>query len=563
MRKIRRGSAALATVATLALALTACSSSDEGDSPSDDGTDASATGVTIDDAHSVGAMADFKAGTTFKATEPVDFTLMYRDHPNYPVKDDWSILKHLKDDHNVSFTRTDVPLADWDNKKSLLIGSGDFPEIVPVSYAGQETQFVASGALLPVSDYFQYMPNFEKKAKDWGIEAEIDTHKQENGKVYILPGMREVPDVQYSVLINEDMWTKAGITEDPATWDEFAEDLKKVKEANPEVKYAFSDRWNQTPSPLGALLQMMAPNYKTEAGWDQAAMTFDQDAKKFVVAGTSDNYKTLVTYLAGLVSDGSLDPEITQTDDQAIQKFITGQSATISGNTQYSTDIGAKLADAGKSDLKMRLLTLPAGPKGDNLRGSQLTSGVMISAKAKDDPHFKALLQYVDWLYFSDEGLEFAQWGVEGETFQKAADGTRSLLPGIDWNGINPDAGDNPKMLNTDFGFSNGVFMLANGSTKDLVQSVMPQATKDWVNEVLDRKTLLPVKPSASLNEAELEQASLLETQVKDAVNTATAEFITGKKPLSDWDSYVKEIDGLGGTQLTELYNTGYQRAQG
>ncbi|GAB2450765.1 extracellular solute-binding protein [Xylanimonas ulmi] len=561
MRKIRRGSAALASVATLALALTACSSGgDDNASPNETGGTSEAT---IDDAHSVGAMDDFAAGTTFKATEPVDFSLMYRDHPNYPVKDDWSILQHLDSDHNVTFTRTDVPLADWDNKKSLLIGSGDFPEIVPVTYAGQETQFVASGALLPVSDYLQYMPNFEQKVKDWGIQAELDTHKQEDGKLYILPGLREVPDVQYSVLINEEMWEKAGITEDPATWDDFAEDLKKVKDANPEIKYAFSDRWNQTPSPLGAFLQMTAPNFKTEAGWDQAAMTFDQDAKKFEVAGTSANYKDLVTYVSGLVSDGTLDPEITQTDDQAIQKFITGQSATISGNTQYSTDIGAKLADAGKSDLKMRLLTLPAGPKGDNLRGSQLTSGVMISAKAKDDPHFKALLQYIDWQYFSDEGLEFAQWGVEGETFQKGSDGARTLLPGIDWNGINPDAGDNPKLLNTDFGYSNGVFMLANGSTRDLVQSVMAQDTKDWVNSILDRKTLLPVKPSAGLNEAELEQTSLLETQVKDAVNTATAEFITGKKSLSDWDAYVAQIDGLGGSQLTELYNTAYQRSQG
>ncbi|WP_425955180.1 extracellular solute-binding protein [Xylanimonas sp. McL0601] len=559
MRNIRRSSAAVATVATLALALTACSSGGNDDTTSGDAS-AAADGVSIDDAHSVGAMADFKAGDVFKATEPVEFSLMYRDHPNYPVKEDWSIFKHLKADHNVSFTRTDIPLADWDAKKALAINGGDAPELIPVTYPGQETQFVAGGAILPVSDYIQYMPNFEQKVKDWGLQDEIDTHKQADGKFYQLPGLREIPDVQYSVAVNDDMWAKAGITEDPATWDEFAADLKKVKEANPEIKYSYSERWNQNPAPLGALLQMMSPNFKTAAGWGYSAATFNTDTKKFELTATSDSYKQLVSFISGMVSDGSLDPEITQTDDQAIQKFINGESASISSNTQtIDLDLRQKAADAGKT-IKTHLITLPAGPAGDYLSGSRLVSGIMIGAKAAEDPHFKALLQYIDWLYYSDEGIEFAQWGVEGETFEKGADGKRALIGDLDWNGINPNATANSKKLNADFGYSNGVFMFANGSTKELLQSVQKQDVVDWTNKILDKKQLLPVNPSAGLNEAELEQTSLLDTQIKDAVNTATAEFVTGKRKLSDWDAYVAEIEGLGGSTLVDTYNTAYAR---
>jgi putative aldouronate transport system substrate-binding protein len=560
MRNIRRSSAAVATVATLALALTACSS---GGNDNDSSGAKGAAGATIDDAHSKGAMADFKLGTEFKATEPVEFSLMYRDHPNYPVKDDWSVFKHLKDDHNVSFTRTDIPLADWDNKKALAINGGDATELIPVTYPGQETQFVAGGAILPVSDYLQYMPNFQQKIKDWGLQEELDTHRQADGKYYLLPGVREIPDVQYSVAVNDDMWAKAGITEDPATWDDFAADLKKVKEANPDIKYAFSDRWNQNPAPLGSFLQMTSPNWNTGAGWGYSTTWFDQSSKKFELTATTDAYKDLVTYVAGLVSDGTLDPEITQTDDQAIQKFISGESAAITANTQtIDLDLRQKAKDAGKT-LNTHLITLPAGPAGDNLSGSRLVSGIMIGAKAKDDPHFKALLQYVDWLYYSDEGIEFAQWGVEGETYQKGADGKRALLDGIDWNGINPNAGDKPKQLNTDFGYSNGVFLLANGSTKELLQSVQKPEVVEWVNTILAKKTLLPVNPSAGLNESELEQVALLDSQIKDAVNTATSEFITGKRSLSDWDKYVSQINGAGGTTLVDTYNTAYARANG
>jgi len=552
MRNIRRRTAAVATLATLALALTACSSGGDDDTSSD-GASGSAS---IDAAHSKGAMADFKAGETFKASEPVEFSMMYRDHPNYPVKDDWSIFEQLKANQNVSFKRTDVPLADWDKKKALLVGAGDTPEIVSVTYPGQETQFVSGGQLLPVSDYVQYMPNFEQKIKDWGLQEELDTHRQADGKYYILPGVREVPDVQYSVVVNDAMWKKAGITTDPATWDEFAQDLQKVKDAN-SLKYAMSDRWTDTTT-LGAFLQYVAPNFNTTAGWGYSNTWFNSDTKEFELTGTTDAYKQLVTYAAGLVSSGVLDPEITQNDDQATQKFINGQSAAISGNTQEITAYRTKAKDAGKS-IDMHMIVLPDGPAGNYLPGGRLSSGLMVSAAAAKDPHFKALLQYIDWQYYSDQGIEFAQWGVEGTTYTKGSDGSRKLAKDVDWNGLNPGAS---KQLNADFGYSNGVFLLANGSSKDLLQSVMSDETKKWTNAVLAKKKLLPIQPAAQLNEDELEQTSLVDSQIKDAVYAATAKFITGQRPLSEWDKYVSEIKGLGADQLVDTYNTAYQRAQ-
>ncbi|MGN8026350.1 ABC transporter substrate-binding protein [Microbacterium sp. 22242] len=545
--------AAVAGVAVAALALTACSGGDPSAKTS------SADGVTIDAAQSVGAMTDYKAGTTFKATKPQTFSLMYRDHPNYPVKDDWSVFQNLKKKQNVSFTRTDIPLADYDKKKALLIGGGEATDIISVTYAGTETQYVSGGAILPVSDYFQYMPNFEKKIKDWGLQAELDTHKQDDGKIYVLPGLREVPDVQYSVMINEDMWAKAGITEDPKTWDDFAKDLVAVKKANPQIAYGMSDRWTDQ-TPLGSLLSVMSPNYGTLAGWTYANTQWDAKAKKYVFTGASPQYKKLMTYAAGLVSSGGLDPEITQSDDQAVQKFISGQSAAISGNTQALSDYRAKLASAGKGDVKIRLLNVPAGPAGSNIASGRFTSGVMIGSEAANKPYFKALLQYLDWQYYSDEGMEFALWGVQGETYSKAADGTRTLNSDIGWSSINPGA---PKKLNADFGYSNGVFSLANGSSKDLTQSMMTPEIKEWTQKQLDGKKQLPVPPAARLNEAELEQTSLQQTQLTDAVRTATAGFITGQKSIDkDWDAYVAQLKSLGSDQLLDTINAALTRSK-
>ena len=552
MRITRHTLVGAAGLAAVAVALSACSATPSEEAVGDDG-------VTIDEAHSEGAMEDFEAGVTFKATEPVNFSLMYRDHPNYPVKDDWSVFQHLEEDHNVTFSRTDIPMADYDQKKSLLIGSGEATDIISSTYAGTETQFVSGGAILPVSDYFDYMPNFQQKIEDWGLEEDLQNRRQEDGKIYHLPGLREVPDVQYSVVIREDLWEKAGITEDPATWDEYLEQLEQVKEANPELDYAMSDRWTDA-TPLGSLLSVMAPNYDTAAGWGYANTWYDEEAGEYVFTGTSDEYKELVADAAALVEAGVLDPEITQSDDQAVQKFISGKSAAISGNTQVIAEYRQKFADSGQGDVPIRLISIPGGPAGDNLPSGRFTSGILISSEAAEKPYFKALLQFVDWLYYSDEGLEFAQWGVEGETFTREADGTRKLMDDIAWSSINAGA---PKLLNADYGYSNGVFLLANGSSEELVLSMMTDEIAEWTAQQLEKKEQLPTAPAPLLNEIELEQTSLLQTQLTDAVHAATASIITGQRSVEDdWDAYVTELEGLGSTQLVDTINAALERTQ-
>ena len=56
--------------------------------------------------------------------------------------------------------------------------------------------------------------------------------------------------------------------------------------------------------------------------------------------------------------------------------------------------------------------------------GTRLENGIMISKKARDSKNFVAMMQFIDWLWYSDEGQLFAKWGVEGTTYTKAASTT-------------------------------------------------------------------------------------------------------------------------------------------
>jgi len=508
--------------------------------------------VDLDDKR-VAAMDDYEAGTTFVATEPLEIDILYRDHPAYPFQEDWLFLNATEERNNVTFAMTTAPLSDYDQRRSLLVGAGDAPSVIPVTYPGQESQYVSSGVILPVSDYLDLLPNFQQKVADWGLEDEIDSLRQEDGKFYLLPGLLESARPDYTVALRMDVLEELGL-EEPSTWDEFRETLQAIKDAK-GGSYVFSDRWQGE-----ALLQLAAPAFGTSAGWGLGADFWDAEAGEFVFPGASEEYRQLVEYFTGLVSDGLMDPEsFTQDDDAAHQKLGQESSYAITTNFQ-EIEVARTTLDAtlGEGNYVLTKIRQPSGPAGDIVGGGRLASGVMLSSSIADKDTFVAMMQWIDWNYYSDEGLEFTKWGVEGETFTLDGNGDRVLADNVNWLGLNGDAPDD---LRVDYGMMNGVFLLEHGSSDDLVRTLIPEEEVAW-QELMADKDLLDPPPAAPMNESEQEQAGLYQTALTDYVQQNTLAFITGQRDLSEWDDYVGELEGQNMTTYIDLVNGAYQRFQ-
>ena len=498
---------------------------------------------------SVGAMKNFTAGTSFKATKPLTFPILYSDHPNYPYKASWPMWKQLTKLTNVKLDPTIVPMSDYVQKRSLLIGAGDAPLIIPKTYPGEESAFVSAGAILPVSDYVHLMPNYEKKVKEWGLEKEIDGLRQADGKYYLLPGLHQQLWPDYTLAVRTDIFKKQGIAI-PNTWDELKAALVKLKAAYPS-SYPFSDRYLADSS-----LSIAGAAFGTDAGWNAAdGLQFDKASGKFVYAAAQPQYKALLEYFHSLVAGGLMDPEsFTQQDDQAIQKFVSGKSMVISANSQdivtYRTSMDKTLG-VGKYSIKK--ITVPGGPAGNLIAGSRLENGVMINAKAAKSKNFVAMMQFIDWLFYSDAGQEFAKWGVQGTTYTKAANGVRTLAKDVNFQGLNP-AGT--KDLRVDDGYSGGVF--AYGGSTDLLQSMMSPEEIQF-QKAMATKTPVPLAPPAPLGDTDRQQATLLSTPLQDYVDQATLQFILGKRPLSQFGAFVNELNGKGMKKYTDMKNKAYQ----
>jgi putative aldouronate transport system substrate-binding protein len=502
----------------------------------------------------VGAMENFGVGMQFKATEALNFSILILSNQAYPFNKDWPMLTELTKRTNVSFTPTVVPGSDYNQKRSVMVSAGNAPFIIPKTYHPDEEQYIAGGAILAVSDYLDLMPNFKDKIAKWNLQGDLDGLRAEDGKFYLLPGVHEDVWLDYSLAMRTDILSKLNLAV-PQTWDEVHTVLKAMRTAYPN-QYPFSDRWSTPPQPgANNLLSIISQAYGTYAGWAWQNSHWHDASGKFVFSGAMDEYRQMVQYLNTLVSEKLLDPEsFTQTDDAAMQKFARGQSFVISTNAQTLVNDYRKDIAAIPGATVMKIPT-PMGPLGAVKQGTRLENGVMISSKARESKNFVAMMQFIDWLFYSDAGQLFAKWGVENETYTgKVEDGSFKLMPTIKWAGINPDA---PKNLQVDYGYFNGVF--AYGGSTRLLNTQFSDEEKKFQEAMAGRRTL-PVPPPHPLSADEREQASLWETALKDHVNQNTLAFILGKRPLSQWDAYVAELKGKNMDPYIQLVNNAYER---
>ncbi|MCR8660647.1 ABC transporter substrate-binding protein [Paenibacillus endoradicis] len=533
-------------VAALSLAISACSSN-SGNEPSP--TKTPAAGNNSNNTKVEELDYTFGEGQSFHSNEPVKYSLMYSDHEAYPQQSNWRLWSAISEKTNVSFELATTARTEYENQKSLLVNSGDAPYIIPKTY--EEAAFVPTGQIVAISDWVQYMPNYSKVVKDWGMEKDLKVKLQADGKYYVLPGMWEVAGGGYSYIIRKDVFEAAGVDvkaeEGNWTYESFYEAMKKVKEFT-GADYVLSDQFKGDST-----LNIAAVQYGVTAGWGAAnGMRFDHEKQQFEFANTTNDFKDYVTYFNKLVTEGIMDPEsFTQEDDAARAKFFKGDSYVINGNYQLLADYQQQM----QVDAELYMIVQPGGPKGmQQIETSRLENGVMISQNALNDlgeEEFIKMLRFVDWLWYSDEGQTLSLWGVEGETYTKDAEGTIALNSDISWNGLNVDTAT--KKLNVDFGFGNGVF--AYGGTSKLKMSKMTEGEKDYNARILEYRVPREIAPPIMGNADQSEQMNLISTPMMDYVKTMTLKFITGQEPLANFDSYVKQVEANGSTRYVEMSN--------
>lgn len=415
---------------------------------------------------------------------------------------------------DIDLQLVELPYEGYAEKLGVMILSGDVPDLIyfqgtGTGPAGDEK--VAEQGLLedlrPLIDGTTHL----KKAL-WPHNVDRLSH---------YPYLMHVFAVRvWQPVIRKDWLEKAGVGV-PETVDDYVELLKALRDKDLDgdgQNNTFGITTAGTTAELDAVFNMA---FGIEATW------LKNDKGEWINARVSQQEKEKLAFYRSLYDQGLLDPEFITTKFAVKEdKFYTGRVGMVMASSPESVDIYHGKMRQVHPDAELQILPPPRGVK-QGLAAvdvSKETRGFGISTLAKNKKEIVALLDFLA----SPEGQMLDRLGFEGEHYTKDGDKI-TLTPAFPtWYArfisAQPEAWKPPVPLHTEAG-----------------EQILEQAAKFYR---ADNAFVFPFEYAADIDAAE------------SAYRSNVFRFISGERPLDDWDGFVEEWNAAGGTRMTEYART-------
>lgn len=467
-----------------------------------------------------------------------------------------------------------INVSDYAEKFKIMLAGNTLPDII-TNWGLQQNELVAygeNGVFVDLSAYLDKMPNYKKLLDE--SPSSLSNIYSNDGKLF---GVYPVTVNNLAVDGGHDIWHSVGIRKDifdennipvPTTLDELTQAAEKLKAIYPDKYPIFQMEGYQNP--LHAILSMNHAGNGWAADWDTGRCF---DGTKFQFQPQMDGFKDAVETMALWVREGLISP------DYASQSASNGKALLAAGDAFICPSMWYGYPAYWKTeypDQKWIMVTGIKNPKyGDPwVFGTYTTDktsiinawAFMINSQSKN---IDDLIAFAD-IQLSDEIMAIQQWGIEGETYTVAADGTRSYTPTFLQEILN-----DPEAIYTKYAFGNGSCRAGIfPQMQDAVCNIQLTPTQDSImdgivvndlpNQTLKRDyfnaaELIPdsVVRTRALDADQSQEYANIMTPVLTYAREQVALFILGMRPMSDWDKFITELNTMGDIQKAmDIYNS-------
>lgn len=479
------------------------------------------------------------------AKSPITLRMLAGQSPLHGEWKDKLLWKEAEKQTGLHIEWTLVPQANLEEKKNLLLASGEIPDAF---YGGGITaqdmiSYGQQGVFLPLNDLIdKYAPNFKKVAQEYpevlkGITAP-------DGKIYALPKMSTNPTHRLnSKLFLNQAWLKETGLPMPSTTDELYAALQAIKAKD-------ASRLPLTGTDIGSIIRTFTGAWGLyNRGASNAYLDYDEKAGAIRFVPTDPKYREVLDYVRRLYAEGLLDQEIftnsTPILTAKINKGLVGGFPSIN-----TVPAGQKRTEYAGLPRALK------GPHGDQL-WSNMTSVLQNQGAfviTNKNAHPEATMRWAD--YFIDgEGAVLYWMGVEGKTFEMK-DGKYRFVQ---------DIVNNPNGLTLDQAISRE--LVAPFTVHPIVREErFAWDTGEGLPEVIEAaKNLQPsapkeVWPAFLYTKEENERIIALGNDIHTYIYEMQTQFITGKMSLSKWDDYVATIKKMGLDEYMKINKAAYDR---
>ncbi len=507
-------------------------------------------------AGSVSALAE---GPTVYDT-PQTFTMWCSMDKAAGAISDWSenlVYKTMADITNVKVEFQHPPVGSELDAFNLLCASGDYPDAIQYSWLQTSTgvasgpaKFIDDGIIIRLNDLFdQYAPNMMA----W-LDKNPDIKRQimlDDGSFYCMPSIYAEIELatHQGPIVREDWLDKIGMTtaDLPTTlqgWEDMLIKIKECPELDDVIPFLFEQMKNFTDSPtfLGAF------------GITQEFYN-DNGTVKFGVI--QPEYKEFLALMRKWNELGLLDPEFAANTAKLRDEKVTGDKVfSFIGSMGNSITRYTAMCRPTNPDFKIIPARYPTINEGETpvvgQQGAKFTgAGVAITTACKNP---EVIIRFFDYFY-TEEGHEFSNWGIKGETYDVDADGNLYFLPIII---------DNPDGLSREQAMAKYTIWQSQSPVykmKDVLEQrdSLPEQIEGRKNWMACTNAIImpPVTPTS---EEASEFAGIL-NDVRTYYWEQATKIITGAVGLDEgYDAMVATLKGMGIDRAIELRQAALDR---
>ncbi len=440
-----------------------------------------------------------------------------------------------------------------------IMTAATFPDLVTAyhlsDYSGRLDKLYLDGISIAMDPYIdKYMPNFK---------AILEEYPQLSKDLQISSGEYTFASTLYDVNSEEDRMAKSvgglAIRKDwldavgldvPTTMDEWFDVLMEFKSKDPNA----NGEMDETPMCMAA------------SAWKRFLVAYgigddpvvDKDGKVFYGYATPE-YKDFLTEMNKWYNEGLFknwfELRSTQERDKVVTQNIAGAWLADAPNfdendaTSYISVLRQSVPNA-----EFAACPYPTTADGEQYCYTDIASfdrlTTIITSNCKEK---EAACWFLDAMY-SDEGSDLLSWGIEGESYE-VVNGEKQLMEGMDetidyygtpiqksYTYADPTTTVFPK-------FKSFASCILSTQSEDYIN-----ACKTWAQGDINFKMPYP----AQLNDALSAEIADIEDSMKNEIGKWRQDFVEGKEPLTNYDTYIEQIKLKGSDKFEQVWQECY-----
>jgi len=364
-----------------------------------------------------------EASAPAKDEAPIE--IVWANNFNSPEEDGNYVQTEIEKKFNVKIKNVKLERGTWREQFSVLLASGDIPDIFPVDANETDMALWADQNVIASLDQDEVKSHMPKaaaaiaevdegawgvgiyKGKNWGIPK-----LWPNGLSGFLPGYNEA-------------WLKnVGYDAPPTTLEELEDVLTKFVNEDPDRNGA-KDTYGM--SARGKLPIQMFTSVFAAYGVSPYQFKLD-DAGQVVWGGITEETREALALLNSWYKKGIIHPEFITSDNGELNTAFVNQKIGVIDNAGWgnfnklSGYISKPADDVGINYIPGKPLIGPAGQMNAFTYGARQAPVLLGKQLEKDEKKRHKIYEILEWVATDKEGYFLTAWGQEGVSYDMEGD---------------------------------------------------------------------------------------------------------------------------------------------